>query len=81
MSDRDSSSSDGVALSASALAALRDFALDRGIDVQADGSDALDNVRKACDVQDKEDTWEYEFGDLHLSLTGLYNLSYIQLSL
>ena len=67
----DSESDDAApALSAATLAALAEFALDRGIEVEQDGSNVVENVQKACDVQDKEDSWQYDFGDIHLTLTG-----------
>jgi len=64
-----------IGLSADALAALREFAVERGIDI-GHGGDAID-VRK--EVQDaiekekgpKEDSFAFTFGDIEIKLNGL----------
>eukprot|EP00667_Euglena_gracilis_P008683 EG_transcript_8804 len=71
--DDDDDEADGLHLSAATLAALADFAVERGI-LQADQVNAqtlLMDVTRGCDVADREDQWAYRFGDIDIELRGV----------
>ncbi|KAG1701580.1 hypothetical protein DVH05_010881 [Phytophthora capsici] len=58
------SDSDGeqLMLSGAALAALQEFAIERGIAVEDDSSDMRLDIQKALDIEPKEDSFEFKFG-------------------
>ncbi|KAH9109385.1 hypothetical protein LEN26_004177 [Aphanomyces euteiches] len=69
---------DGIGLSADALAALREFALERGINVGDDSDDESFDIRKQVQTAleeakgPNEDTFTYKFGDdIAIHLNGL----------
>lgn len=76
-------SDDDLVLSSAALAALREFALEKGValdESDEEGNDdgdksaalhVLDRVRDHFDLKDKEDTFSYTFGSLSLKFCGL----------
>ncbi|EGZ24076.1 hypothetical protein PHYSODRAFT_296275 [Phytophthora sojae] len=58
------SESDGeqLMLSGAALAALQEFAIERGIAVEGDSVDVRKDIQKALDVEPREDSFEFKFG-------------------
>ncbi|OWZ16357.1 hypothetical protein PHMEG_0009863 [Phytophthora megakarya] len=49
-------------LSGAALAALQEFAIERGIAVEDESSDVRLDIQKALDIEPKEDSFEFNFG-------------------
>ncbi|KAL4109371.1 hypothetical protein PRIC1_001071 [Phytophthora ramorum] len=58
------SDSDGeqLMLSGAALAALQEFAIERGIAVEDESSDVRLHIQKALDIEPKEDSFVFKFG-------------------
>ncbi|KAE8900173.1 hypothetical protein PF005_g9664 [Phytophthora fragariae] len=72
------SESDGeqLMLSGAALAALQEFAIERGIAVEGDSIDVRKDIQKALDVEPKEDSFVFKFGqsqdaEITIRLNGL----------
>ncbi|RLN56512.1 hypothetical protein BBJ29_006023 [Phytophthora kernoviae] len=59
------SDSDGepLALSGAALAALQEFAIERGIAVEDESDDVRLGIQKALDIEPKEDSFVFKFGE------------------
>lgn len=51
-----------LVLSGAALAALQEFAIERGIAVEDESSDVRLDIQKALDIEPKEDSFEFKFG-------------------
>ncbi|CAH0479731.1 unnamed protein product [Peronospora belbahrii] len=58
----DSDDNEHLTLSATALAALQEFAIEQGISVGNDSSDMRLDIQKALDIEPKEDSFEFQFG-------------------
>ena len=54
---------DSLSLSLETLAALKEFALERGVDVDSEDEDVISRVQKHCDIQDKNDCFKFSYGD------------------
>lgn len=52
-----------LALSSAALAALQEFAIERGIAVEESSGDVREEIQKALDVEPKEDSFTFTFGE------------------
>ena len=68
-------SDDQVTLSAETLAALKAFAASSGIvydetDSNNNGNNIIESVRKHFEI-DPDDVFEYQYGDIKLSLKGV----------
>lgn len=72
-SDDSDPEGDSLSLSSAALAALQEFALERGITVEDDVEDIRQGIQKALDVEPREDSFVFPFGDddITIRLNGL----------
>ncbi|KAG2788950.1 hypothetical protein JG687_00004572 [Phytophthora cactorum] len=62
MNSDSESEDEQLVLSGAALAALQEFAIERGIAVEDDSSDMRLDIQKALDIEPKEDSFEFKFG-------------------
>ncbi|KAG7380458.1 hypothetical protein PHYPSEUDO_007191 [Phytophthora pseudosyringae] len=62
MNSDSESEGEQLVLSGAALAALQEFAVERGIAVEGDSSDVRLDIQKALDIEPKEDSFEFKFG-------------------
>uniref|UniRef100_A0AAV1U385 Uncharacterized protein n=1 Tax=Peronospora matthiolae TaxID=2874970 RepID=A0AAV1U385_9STRA len=62
MSRVSESDTEPLALSGAALAALQEFAVERGIIVEKSSADTRLDIQKALDIEPKEDSFEFKFG-------------------
>ncbi|CAI5731732.1 unnamed protein product [Peronospora destructor] len=75
--DNDSDGEEDLTLSAAALAALQEFAIEQGIAMKKDTSDVRLDIQKALDIEPKEDSFEFTFGkseseaEITIRLNGL----------
>lgn len=55
---------EGLGLSMEALKALKEFAVERGVDVDSDEeeTDVISKVQNFCDIQDKNDSFNFSYG-------------------
>ena len=63
-----------LSLSSAALEALKEFAVERGIAVESDANDIREDIQKALDVEPREDSFKFTFGEhdeITIRLNGL----------